>query len=244
MYQPPHSKKDLSTWHIYLKSIPVPFIPVHIIPLSDTKSTISHLICCYSLPSEVPASSPHFVSTLCPTVQGVPLKFQVFLIVPLHAQGSVDVSPSSTSFFLSSLRVLMWIFSPTCCYFIPPGCATQRTFFTFLHLGTLIPWGTFTWNISQLFFLLDFTTAHKGILTSDIMLSKKTSEPPDWTEKLFVCSRAFQCWDPALLELTMLRWDVHGSVTPPILKLLKEGDREHILFIPVFPVPNTVMNDR
>ena len=76
------------------------------------------------------------------------------------------------------------------------------------------------------------------------MLSKKTSEPPDWTEKFFVCSCAFQCWDPALLELTMLRLDVHGSVTSPILKLLKEGDREHILFIPVFPVPNTVMNDR
>lgn len=151
-----HIQKKISQPDIYLKSIPAPFIPVHIIPLSDTKSTISHLTCCYSLPSEVPASSPHFVSTLCLTVQGVPLKFQVFLIVLLHAQGSMDMSPSSTSFFLSSLRVLMWIFSPTRCYFIPPGCAAQRTFFTFLHWGTLIPWGTFTWNISQLFFFTGF----------------------------------------------------------------------------------------
>lgn len=44
-------------------------------------------------PSEGPASSPHFVSTLCPTVQGVPLKFWVLLKFSLLAQVSTDMSP-------------------------------------------------------------------------------------------------------------------------------------------------------
>lgn len=45
-------------------------------------------------PSEGPASSPHFVSTLCPTVQGVALKFWVLLKFSLLAQVATDMSPS------------------------------------------------------------------------------------------------------------------------------------------------------
>ena len=42
-----------------------------------------------------------------------------------------------------------------------------------------------------------------------------------------------------LLELITSHLDVHGSVTSSIIKLLMEGDEEHILFIPVFLVPHS-----
>jgi hypothetical protein len=47
-----------------------------------------------------------------------------------------------------------------------------------------------------------------------------------------------------LLELTTSHLDVHGSVTSSILKLLKESDKEHILFIPAFPKSHTVLRAR
>ena len=44
----------------------------------------------------------------------------------------------STCFFLSSLGVLTWVFSPIQCCFTTPGHVTQRTFFTLLHLLLLL----------------------------------------------------------------------------------------------------------